>query len=174
VPRSPPERRAAFALGWSTLAGARPAAEGGRPIDTPFRHRLRVRWVDTDGSGIIHFSAVFRFAEAAEIEFFRAVGAPFRHVMEDLGYMIPRVHVEADFRRPLRFDDEVEILVVPGRVGRSSIALEHRLIGPSGNGAEPHVVVRNVAALTDRAIGRAVPWPDDLRAALLAAGAVPA
>jgi len=36
--------------------------------------RRRVAWIDTDAGGRIHFTAAFRYAEAAETELMRSVG----------------------------------------------------------------------------------------------------
>ena len=63
--------------------------------------RLRVAWVDTDAGGRIHFTAAFRYAERAETALLRKLGLVDRLVD------YPRRRVEADFRRVLRFEDEV-------------------------------------------------------------------
>ena len=39
-----------------------------------FTHRVRVAFPDTDASGRIHFTAMLRYFESAEIEFLRALG----------------------------------------------------------------------------------------------------
>ena len=80
------------------------------------RERLRVAWIDTDAGGRIHFTAVFRWAEAAETALRRELG-----LMEGWGNY-PRKHVEAEFHRVLRFDDEIEVCFRPERIGRTSIA----------------------------------------------------
>ncbi|MCW2635918.1 MAG: thioesterase superfamily protein [Blastococcus sp.] len=86
------------------------------PGSIPARHlhRGRVAWVDTDAGGRIHFTAAFRWAEAAEHELLRSLGHSFHG-----GF--PRVDVQATYRAPLRFDDEFELALGIGKVGRSSI-----------------------------------------------------
>jgi len=80
-----------------------------------FTHRRRVEFADTDVAGIMHFSNFFRFMEVAEHTFYRSLGFsvhPFRHGDEEGGHPKvgwPRVHASADFRLPLRFEEEVEI-----------------------------------------------------------------
>ena len=83
---------------------------------TPARHhyRGRVAWVDTDAGGRIHFTAAFRWAEAAEHDLMRSLGHSFHG-----GF--PRVDVQATYRSPLRFDDEFELSLGIDKVGRSSI-----------------------------------------------------
>ncbi len=75
----------------------------------------RVAWVDTDAGGRIHFTAVFRWAEAAETALMRSLGL----LLEWADY--PRRAVEAEYLAVLRFEDEFEIELTPERVGTSSI-----------------------------------------------------
>jgi len=75
-----------------------------------FRMLHRVEFADTDMAGILHFASFFRLMESTEHAFFRSLGLSV--VMRDeegrqLGW--PRVHVECDFKAPLRFEDEVEV-----------------------------------------------------------------
>jgi acyl-CoA thioester hydrolase len=75
----------------------------------------RVAWVDTDAGGRIHFTAVFRWAEAAETALMRSLGL----LLEWADY--PRRAVEAEYLAVLRFEDEFELELAPERVGTSSI-----------------------------------------------------
>jgi YbgC/YbaW family acyl-CoA thioester hydrolase len=74
-----------------------------------FSATRRVEFSDTDMAGIMHYSNFFRFMETAEHGFYRSLG--FSVVMPEtdprLGW--PRVHAECDYKRPLRFEDLVEI-----------------------------------------------------------------
>jgi acyl-CoA thioester hydrolase len=79
------------------------------------RERRRVAWIDTDAGGRIHFTAVFRYAEAAETGLRRELG-----LMGDWADY-PRRRVEADYLSVLEFEDEVEVRIVPERLGRTSI-----------------------------------------------------
>ncbi len=143
-------------------------------MPSPFTYRHRVRWVDTDASGIIHFTAAFRFTEAAETEWFRAAGVAFPGV-DGAGLTIPRVHVGADFRSPLRFDDALVITVRPGRLGNSSLRLAFDIRREGDDAAAPPAIgVEIVLVLTDGRLKASTPWPGDVRARLLAAGAQPA
>jgi len=67
-----------------------------------------VEFSDTDMAGIMHFTNFFRFMEAAEHAFFRSLGLSIHPDDPDAVHW-PRVHAGMDFRRPLRFEDSVEI-----------------------------------------------------------------
>ncbi len=77
----------------------------------PYEYRItrRVEFSETDMAGIVHYSNFFRYMEAAEHAFFRSIGYSVvtRNIDPPVGW--PRVHAECDYRRPIRFEDEIEI-----------------------------------------------------------------
>src|SRR6185436_20150215 len=74
-----------------------------------FKAVRRVEFSETDMAGIVHFSNFFRFMETAEHGFYRSLG--FSVIMDKfdppLGF--PRVHAACDYKRPLRFEDMLEV-----------------------------------------------------------------
>jgi acyl-CoA thioesterase FadM len=123
--------------------------------------RRRIEWMDTDAAGIYHWTTVFRLAEAAEAALHTALG------IADFTFgATPRVAVEATFARSLRFNDPVEVSLAVTRVGRSSVAYALAIEGEAGRAAQGTVT----SVLIDRASGRAIAWPDDIRAALRGGG----
>ncbi len=114
--------------------------------------RTRVAWVDTDAGGRIHFTAAFRFAEAAETGIRRALD-----LLGDWGDY-PRRRVEADFRAVLRFEDEVEVRIRPERLGTTSITWRWEI----DRGGEVCVDGRMTVVHVD-AEGRPAPLPDRVR-----------
>lgn len=68
--------------------------------------------------GIVHFSNFFRYVEAAETAFYRSLGLS----ITNMGVGWPRVHAEFDYKRPLRFEDTVQVtLTVVERRPRSIV-----------------------------------------------------
>jgi acyl-CoA thioester hydrolase len=88
----------------------------------PFIWESRIRFVDTDASGRIHYTALFRHFEAAEFEFLRAIGCPYTSFLSE-GVGFPRVHVECDYLSALRCDDLILTAVSVERVGGTSFTL---------------------------------------------------
>ena len=78
--------------------------------------RLRVQWIDTDTGGRIHFTAVFRWAEAVETTLLRKLG-----LLDESFGDFPRRRVEADYLQVLRFDDAIDVRIRVESVGRTSI-----------------------------------------------------
>jgi acyl-CoA thioester hydrolase len=94
-------------------------------MSTPFRITRRVEFHDTDMAGIVHFSNFFRYMEFAEVEFLRAKGLSVAWLEtngERIGF--PRVAAACDYRRPVRFEDVVEIAVKIANLGRKSVTYE--------------------------------------------------
>lgn len=112
-------------------------------------------WVDTDAGGRIHFTAAFRWAEAAETALRRELG-----ILRGWGDT-PRRHVEADFHRVLRFEDEVEVRIRPEKLGRTSITWAWEI----SRDGEFCVSGRHVVVNVDAA-GRPAELPDPVRVAL--------
>lgn len=125
-----------------------------------FTHRVRVRFVDTDVSGRIHFTAMLRYYEAAEQEFLRSLGLGHHLLPPDVGF--PRVRVESDYRSAVIFDDELDISVSVKRLGTTSYTLE--FIARKGD-----TIAANggfVVVCVSRQKGRAQALPDAFREAL--------
>ena len=82
----------------------------------------RVRFVDTDASRRIHYSAMLRHFEEAEQEFFRSLGFAYTDPHKQ-GYGFPRVHVECDYTGMVVYDDLLAIAVTIERIGRTSFTI---------------------------------------------------
>jgi YbgC/YbaW family acyl-CoA thioester hydrolase len=123
-----------------------------------FTHRVRVAFVDTDASGRIHFTAMLRYFEAAELEFLRSLGFKYSDA-PDTGF--PRVRVECEYRSAVGFDDELDIAVSVKRVGTSSYTLEFAALKDCVKAANGSIVVVCVGRP-----GRAQALPEVLKEAL--------
>ena len=89
-----------------------------------FAYRTRVRFVDTDASLRIHFTAMLRHFEAAEQDFLRSLDLDFQD-MNATGIGFPRVHVECTYTGAVRYDDRLDIAVSVGRIGNTSYTLAY-------------------------------------------------
>ena len=83
--------------------------------------------MDTDLSGIVHFSRYMIFMETAEHAFRTALGFDVHIETEGAAIGWPRVHAECDYKSPLRFGDIVDIGVSVARRGRSSLTFRFEL-----------------------------------------------
>jgi len=73
-----------------------------------FKTIRHVEFSETDMAGLMHFSNYFRYMETVEQSFLRSLGlSVFKSGDPPVSW--PRVHAECDYKRPLYFEDEVEI-----------------------------------------------------------------
>jgi 4-hydroxybenzoyl-CoA thioesterase/acyl-CoA thioester hydrolase len=136
-----------------------------------FRTRRRVEFADTDMAGIMHFTAFFRFMEAAEHALLRSVGLRVHHgphqTPEDESHSLsfPRVSARCDFHSPALCDDELEVEVAVLRLGTTSVSYSFRLLRD-----EDELAVGEMTSVCCRmrpgAPPEPTPLPDDVLARL--------
>jgi acyl-CoA thioester hydrolase len=86
------------------------------------RVRRKVEYVDTDMSGIVHFSRFLVFMENAEHAFLKGIGADVQWRDEEgreIGW--PRVSISCEYLSPARFGDELEVHLQVVRKGIRSM-----------------------------------------------------
>lgn len=127
------------------------------PSDYSFTHRLRVRFAETDAMGVVHHASYLLYLEETRVEFLRAAGYPYDKVRAE-GVEFPVAEVSVRYRRPLRFDDRVEVHAVLGQVGAATFQMAY-LIASAG---EPSATAVTLHAAVDTA-GRAVRIPGWVR-----------
>jgi len=91
------------------------------PAQPVLTYRRRIEFVDTDVSGNVHFSRFFIFMETAEHELLRSLGTTVHLEDGDRTIGWPRVDARCKYLRPVRFGDELEILVFVERQGTKSM-----------------------------------------------------
>jgi len=123
--------------------------------------RRRVEWSDTDAAGIYHWSTALKFVEEAERALHDALG-----ITKQTFGRTPRVHIEADFRRSLRFNDVVDVGLAVGGIGRTSLDYRFTITH------DGEVCVKGAATVVhlDHPQGAPEPWPADVRDRLATAG----
>ncbi|HEX8995475.1 MAG TPA: thioesterase family protein [Ktedonobacterales bacterium] len=131
--------------------------------------RIRVPFVDVDTSNRIHYTAVMRYWEVAEHTLMRSIGFPYATALREVAF--PRVHVSADFRGAILFDDELDVEARVERVGSSSWTVAFAARRASEGADAPALANgRMTIVAMDPATERAMPLPEELRRALSGEG----
>lgn len=96
--------------------------------------------------GYAHHSAFVVWLEEARIEWLRGIGHSYRD-LEAQGVLMPVVEVQIAYKKPFRFDDEVELTTEAVALGRSRIQFTTiiRLAGSDAVHAEGRVVIASVS-----------------------------
>jgi len=133
---------------------------------------LDVRFGDCDPAGIVYFPRYFDFFHQAMETWFPAqLGFGYDEFVRERKLGFPAVHSEADFERPSRFGERIDIQLRVTKLGRTSIGFAYEVMGAGGRRATGRsvCVVMNLDA-SSPAHGEAVVMPDDLRARIEAFG----
>ncbi|NPB04535.1 MAG: acyl-CoA thioesterase [Thermotogae bacterium] len=81
-----------------------------------FKHRLKVRYAETDQMGVVHHSMYAVYFEEARVSYLEKAGYPYSR-MEKEGILMPLLELKVRFLRPAFFEDILEIDVVPSLKG---------------------------------------------------------
>jgi acyl-CoA thioester hydrolase len=78
-------------------------------MSAELRLQRRVVFSETDTAGIVHFSNYFRYFEDTEHALWREAGLSVHPGSSSIGW--PRVTASCEYHRPLKFEQEFEIVV---------------------------------------------------------------
>jgi acyl-CoA thioester hydrolase len=134
------------------------------PMPSEFVHRRLVEFAETDMAGIVHFAHFFRWMESAEHAFLRSLGFSVHHHAPEGTSGWPRVKVECSYHSPLRFEQEVEVVLRVAEVRNRSVRYAFE-IRPAGGQPAATGTVAAVYARVDAQSGGlcAAPIPEELR-----------
>jgi acyl-CoA thioester hydrolase len=89
----------------------------------PFVHRIRVRYAEVDGQGVVFNAHWLTYCDDACTRFMESMG--FGSIwIDEFDVMLVRAVLE--WQGPARFDDWVDIAVQPTRLGTKSFDLSYR------------------------------------------------
>jgi acyl-CoA thioester hydrolase len=84
--------------------------------------RIQVRYVECDPMGVAHHSSYLPWMEMGRTELLRAVGESYA-ALEAAGVFLVVTKVEVKYRRPIRYDDVIELRTTV--TGSSKVKLHH-------------------------------------------------
>jgi 4-hydroxybenzoyl-CoA thioesterase len=130
-----------------------------------YRRPFKVMFQHCDPAGIVFYPRYFEMINATVEDFFEeAVGVSFAAMHGERDFAIPAAHVAVDFRAPSRLGDVLDVRLSIERLGRSSLAFGLAADGPGGRALDATLTIVHVR----KADMRPAPWPEDIRARLVA------
>ncbi|MBK6690947.1 MAG: acyl-CoA thioesterase [Myxococcales bacterium] len=130
-----------------------------------FAYERKVHFEDVDAAGIVFFARYLNYCHEAMEAFFGPLEGGYERLITERHIGLPAVHVEVDYRGPLRYGDQVTLHVTIPHVGRSSTKLKYDFFRKR-DGAHVATVV-HTCAVSDLTILKSITIPDDMRALLL-------
>ena len=89
--------------------------------------RLRVRYAETDQMGVVYHANYFIWFEVGRVELLRTLGHSYRD-LEAAGINLPVIHAECDYRRPARYDDELEVRTTGRLISPLRVEFRYQLV----------------------------------------------
>lgn len=90
------------------------------------RHKIRVRYAETDAMGVVYYANYLTYFEVARVEYLRAAGVEYR-ALEDDGLVAAVTSARVDYRLPAKFDDELSLWVRYVPIGRVRFRFEYEV-----------------------------------------------
>ena len=92
-----------------------------------FRAPIKVCFSDIDNAGIVYYPRFLHYFHLAMEEFFaNELNIDYANLLHEAKIALPTVHVEADFRRRMRYGDHIDMEVRVITIGRTSITWGYR------------------------------------------------
>lgn len=124
--------------------------------------RRVVAFQEVDAAGILFYARIFDYFHDAYVGLLRDRGAPLESALRDGSWVAPLNRAEAEYLRPLRFGDAIDVVVAAVRMQETEYAVEYRV----EVGGEVAAVGRTRHVSVDPATFRRAPVPSMLREAL--------
>lgn len=131
--------------------------------DFRFTMPLRVRWAEVDPQGVVFNGNYLTYFDVGMTEYFRELGFPYPDGLAPFDSDLYVVRSVIDYHQPAVYDDELEIMVRTGRMGRSSLQLLSEI-----HRGETHLISGELVYVnTDLHESRSKPIPGPLREAIV-------
>ena len=127
-----------------------------------FRSLLKIRFGDIDHAGIVYYPRFLHYFHVALEEFFgQELGIDYPILIDEHRIGLPTVHLETDFRQPMRYGDRFDVEVKVLAIGKTSITFGYRVFKRGEK--EPLVEGHNVTVCLDMESFKKRDIPDWLR-----------
>ena len=93
----------------------------------PFVWPVRVYWEDTDAGGIVYYANYMKVMERARTDGLRVLGIDQVRLRQGHGLMFVVVDVEAHYRKPARYDEQLQVTCKVRETTRASITLDQQV-----------------------------------------------
>ena len=115
------------------------------------RAQIRVRYADTDQMKMVYYAKYFEYFEQGRSDLLREIGMPYPEI-ERLGYYLPVIEAHANYRKPARYDELLDVIIMVRELPEARIRIEYEVHNAATNEvlADGHTVHTFVDAATGR------------------------
>jgi acyl-CoA thioesterase FadM len=134
-----------------------------------FKLEMPVRFQDVDAAGIIFYPRALELCHDAYVSFMDRAGLPLHEVLRG-PWLAPVRHAEADYLKPLRFGDRVEVALVAAHLetmpNPTEVTLGFRIARIADG--EVAILCQTIHTFVERKTFARTAVPDELQKALAA------
>lgn len=94
----------------------------------PHSFRLRVYYEDTDLAGIVYYANYLKFIERGRSEWLRELGVEQSAMKAETGEVFAVRRIEADYLRPARFDEMLEVRTDVAQITPARLVLSQQVM----------------------------------------------
>lgn len=127
-----------------------------------FRTTIPVRFGDVDHAGIVYYPRFYIYFHEAFEDLFNEAGHSYVQLLDRDRIGFPTVHVETDFKAPLRYGDSLDVELAVLRLGERSATM--RYTGYRHRDGQLCVICEITMACIDLDAFKARAIPPDIRA----------
>ena len=95
-----------------------------------YDHHKRVRYGETDQMGYLYYGHYAKYYEIGRVEALRHLGLSYRKMEDELGIMLPVLSLEARYKLPAYYDEEITIVTILKELPQKMFTFHHNLINP--------------------------------------------
>jgi acyl-CoA thioester hydrolase len=96
-----------------------------------FTASWRVRFDEVDMQGMVHHPQIVTYLEIARVEYWRETGISYKQLRE-LGYEFIIKNVNVEYKKPLLFEEMIEVKVGVKSLARASFVLGYEIYKENG------------------------------------------
>lgn len=126
----------------------------------PHRAAFRIYYEDTDAGGVMYHARHLGFAERGRTEALRALGIPASALLEQHGIVLVVRRLSAEYLRPLRLDELVEVATEVLEVRAASLRLRQSLSVDGRSATALDVTLAAIRIATLRPVRLPEPWAE--------------
>lgn len=157
-----------------SIAPGSSAQSASRPVPGRSSINIRVRYCECDPMGVAHHASYLPWLEMGRTELLRNAGETYKS-LESAGVFLVIIKVEVRYRRPIRYDDVIEVRTLVAGGSKVKIRHEYKIILVERDGkkletlADPSVLANGVLAVASTELacvdanGKVQPLPDWLQ-----------
>lgn len=99
-----------------------------------YRHTCtkRIRYGETDRMGYLYYGNYPLLYEIGRTEALRALGFSYQRLEDELNVFMPVAALDARYKRPIYYDENIEIVTILREMPSKMVTFETELINPNG------------------------------------------